>query len=298
MKKALGVFCSDLHLSAKAPGSRKDDWFLAIERLFEKITVTGKRYRCPVFVAGDVFDKPKEEPVVVSQAIRWMKKLKWYGIPGQHDLIGHSISRLEETSFWTLVESGCLEYINEFLDLKDYLIVGYPWGREPADIVKTNKHVIGLGHLLVWQTSPFIGASQTGNVSEVIKRYKNHDVLVFGDNHKGFKVKKDGVLILNCGTACRRTLADVDYKPRCYVLFEDLSVKTVYLPFEFDEFVQKEEQINGYSHEDSFKVFVKTLMDQTEVSLSFRKMLTAYLNKNSVKKDVENIIWEIMESVV
>ena len=300
--RALGVFCSDLHLSSTTPGCRGDDWMAAQSNMLECITKTAKKMKCPVFVSGDIFHKSKEDPAAVSLAIRWMKKAKWYGIPGQHDLPGHSLLRIEESSFWNLVEAGVLEYIEGVCEFDDFYAIGHPYGTEPVNaeemIGQKDKKVIGLAHQLVYENKPFPDAPESGNVKTVTKKYKGYHVLAFGDNHIGFTASvrkgRGSVVVINSGVACRRTRAEIEYKPRCYVLFDDMTVKPKFLPFKDDVILDDERKVHD---NDRLHVFVETLMRQTEVSLSFVHNLKLFLEQADVKPEVEALLWAIMEQV-
>lgn len=297
MQEALGIFCSDLHLGLSRPRCRKDDWMQVQETMLNTIVEYSWKYKVPVFVAGDIFHKPKEDPLVVSMAIRCMKRTKWYGVPGQHDLPGHSIEYINTTSFWNLVEADVLHYIKDSEEQELCNIVGFPFGSS-SDMKQRNplhkdKPNIALIHKLAWKTAaPFPGAPDTGNVNALVKEYKGFDALVFGDNHQGFSTVIKNKPILNCGIACRRTIAEKEYVPRCYVLFDDLSMKALPLPYK-DDIIEVEDTVTQKN--DQMQVFVKTLLEQTEVHLSFSHNLKIFLETHKVSDELYELIWNIME---
>lgn len=298
--KPVGVLCSDLHLTSTRPGCREDDWTAAQEAMLAKISSVATKNKVPVFVAGDIFHKAKEDPEAVSLALRHMRKNKWYGIPGQHDLPGHNLQRIGESSFWNLVEAGVLEYVEGIVELKDLYLIGHSFGMEPINanelLEQRDKKIVGLAHQMVWESEPFPDAPEKGNVKNVAKQYNGYHALVFGDNHQGFTTSfrkgKGMVTIVNCGVAIRRTRAEIDYQPRCYVLFDDMSVKAVKLPTENDIITEQEVREKG---NEKLQAFVETLLKQTEVSLSFTYNLKRLLEELEPEPAVKTLLWSIME---
>jgi DNA repair exonuclease SbcCD nuclease subunit len=55
----LCIVCSDIHLSPIAPTCRSEepDWLAAQERQFHWLQELQKKYRVPIFIAGDLFDR-------------------------------------------------------------------------------------------------------------------------------------------------------------------------------------------------------------------------------------------------
>lgn len=129
-------------------------------------------------------------------------------------------------------------------------------------------------------------------MNALVKEYKGFDALVFGDNHQGFSTVIKNKPILNCGIACRRTIAEKEYVPRCYVLFDDLSMKALPLPYK-DDIIEVEDTVTQKN--DQMQVFVKTLLEQTEVHLSFSHNLKIFLETHKVSDELYELIWNIME---
>jgi DNA repair exonuclease SbcCD nuclease subunit len=301
MPKPILLAVADLHLSGKAPGSRVDDWQEAQRRLMVKITKTAKELSVPVIVSGDIFDRAKEDPWIVSFAIRHMKQARWFGIPGQHDLPGHALTRLEESSFFTLMESGVLTNVEGVMDFPEFRLYGQPYGASPvnADDVFSgtkDKMRILMGHQCVYEVPLYPNAPETGLVKSVIKNYRGFDILIFGDNHKGFvntfKVGKGSTTVIVPGTSMRRHRDDIDYKPRAWVIYDDKTVTPVVLPRKNDEFheaslVEKNEKLTA---------FVESLENNTEITLSFVHNLKCYLEGAAeVSNAVREIIWASVE---
>ena len=112
------LITSDLHLRDKAPVSRIDpDWAGSqIQMLEEIVLIADEEEVDAILIAGDIFHKPKVSPLYEAAFIRIMQKAKTantYIMPGQHDLPGHSMNNVRESSFgvlWSLTESQDYNY--------------------------------------------------------------------------------------------------------------------------------------------------------------------------------------------
>src|SRR4030042_1550393 len=96
--KVIALFCSDLHLSLTPPvfRSNEPDWLTAQQRPLDELRALQSKHQCPIFCAGDLFDKwyggPKEHACeLVNWAIKHMPYM--HCIPGQHDLPEHDLTQ-------------------------------------------------------------------------------------------------------------------------------------------------------------------------------------------------------------
>ena len=113
---------------------------------------------------------------------------------------------------------------------------------------------------------------------------------MFGDNHQGFVHEKKGKTIINCGVAIQRTRAEIDYRPYAYLLFSDFDIKYIALPMT-DKFIKKVQKRS----QDQFDVFISTLKEKQEVSLSFRENLKQTLTLMKANQELQDMVWDIME---
>jgi hypothetical protein len=129
-----------------------------------------------------------------------------------------------------------------------------------------------------------------------LKECKGFDVLIFGDNHKGFtstyKSGRGSTVVIVPGTAMRRHRDDIEYKPMAWLLYDDKTVVPVSLPKSHDEFVEA----SLVEKNEKLTAFVESLVGQAEVSLSFVHNLKCFLDESSeVSKEVRDILWASME---
>ncbi len=295
MTEALALFCSDLHLTSQVPSCREAfGWLGAQESMLQVLIDTANKADVPLCIAGDIFHKPKEEPVVESLIIRMLNKLKrgCYAIPGQHDLPGHSIKRIQESSYNVLVQTGLVTHCPQYEPLKQQQAVlhSIPYGAEIPFPEYVYNNLILMAHQMVYTVEPFPGAPESGNVSAIYKKLKHYRMAVFGDNHQGFIHTKKDKIILNCGVAIQRTRAEIDYIPHCYLLLSDFTIKKMALPTT-TKFVKKVDS----KTDEQFNVFISTLREKQEVSLSFRENLKKMLEQIQADQDLQDMVWNIME---
>ena len=288
----LGIFCSDLHLTSKRPECRGDDWMLAQEKMLIRLVNDAKEYNCPIFIAGDVFHKPKVDPEIMSLAIKHLRQVKVYGIPGQHDMPGHNLGRLYESAFSTLIAAEALEFLDKPVKHQGVTFIGVPYGEEPPVVDNTDDPYIAIVHEMVWEKEPYPGAPKSGNIKQMAQKYKNFDIAVFGDNHSGFYSDTEDTIILNCGVAIRRTRAELKYKPKYYLIKDDLTVIRKHLPYIDDIMLEKDKKQES---DTRLQAFVHTLLGHQELSLSFEANLKTYIETNKINKRVADLIWEIVD---
>lgn len=238
MKPVVLVAASDLHLDHVPPAARAESpagWYGAMARQLAELRGLCEKHDCPLVVPGDVFNdgwRPhRTPPELVNFVIGEFKKFKSgvYAVPGQHDLPYHRYGDIKKSSYWTLAKAGA------FVDMKPNVaysappaaLYAFPWGH-PADknrsvYEKPTLHV-AVVHRYVWKDGhSFPGCDSEDHVSRVPFHYPGFDVVLFGDNHKGFheRVELDpgdgegtaSASVANCGTFMRRTADEKGYRP-------------------------------------------------------------------------------------
>lgn len=299
----LGLFCADIHLSDSPPVSRagEPDWYLAQSRVLQQIDGIAKEHDVFVFVAGDVFDRPRVSPRLEILALSHMGE-RWRFIPGQHDLPNHRMDRMIESSYGVLTYGngsnvvGGWESKGPGVDNKSFLH-SFPFGETlepcPKSFSKYNVNV-ALIHHMVWEGKPpYPGAPASGTAKEVRKALSGFDVVFAGDNHEAF-ISEGSPLIVNCGSVMRRTATQEGHRPAVYLLHTDKTVETIYLDTTAD-FFSREHIEQEKARDDRIASFVRNLKEDVEVELSFKENLRRYCEANGVAPEVHNMILEEMK---
>lgn len=319
----VALFCSDVHLSDKPPICRSEepDWFAVMDRVLRFISGQCIKHDVPLVIAGDIFHTPRVSPKLEQMVIRLRNEIEsknsgmrpWYAIPGQHDLPGHDYARVRESSF------GVMEAAGVFHDLcvaeprsiaEGFYFYGIPFGHDvPPEFVGDEKHTarrILVTHQMIYRgRAPFPGAPKEGNVRRVARKYSPFGIVVSGDNHDGFVEvvrhgQKQKQIVINCGSVMRRSVAEVDYVPRVFLLCSTgrgktkFSVEEILIPTESDVFTAQEEiitPVEGVEYMDDLIDMLRS--GQVELGLNFQHMLETMLRDEP--KPVADAVWGAVE---
>jgi DNA repair exonuclease SbcCD nuclease subunit len=302
----LAVCCSDIHLSHRPPlfRSAEPDWYAAMARTLDELSLFGTMYNCPIVVAGDIFDKWNPPPELINFAIKHLPKC--FAVPGQHDLPNHNYDERTRSAYWTLVEAGVVENLHPGSAYpNDQLVLhGFPWGfditppMEKAHSLSINLAVI---HRYVWSrklNTGYPGAPEEALGNRMISKLKGYDAAIFGDNHRGFEISQG---IMNCGALIRRKSDEADYVP-CVSLLKvaakgEIDIQRVPLASaKQDVFLKPGDAVaKMVKDHPEVETFVAELMSLGDSTMDFREALERFFRGNSVVDGVRKIILECLE---
>jgi hypothetical protein len=245
--RVIAVAVADLHLSSEPPlfRSNEPDWWSAQQRPLDQLKeLSALHGGAPILCAGDVLNRWRETPELISWAIRNLPVM--YSIPGQHDLPYHRYEDIRKSAYWTLVEAGRL------IDLKpgqahpvsDGLqVVGFPWG---SKVTPPPRAITGLSVALVhgfcWaKGAGYPGAPRDAWIGAWGVRLEGYDFGVIGDNHRPCAYEYGGTHVLVPGSLMRLTSAQRRHRPRAYLLWSDGDYSTEYLDTVKDVCLNEEE---------------------------------------------------------
>jgi len=223
--KVLAIFCADLHLSLTPPPYRSAEpgWFAAMARPLKELTDLQKKHNCPIFCAGDIFDKWNAPAELINFAMTHLPYM--HCIPGQHDLPEHDLGQIERSAYWTLVKASVIHHMDHCISfpVQPYiLLTAFPFGTEVISCPKKKGiEEIALTHQYNWVP----GASYKGDVPKDHqvdsdrKEFKGYDLVVSGDNHIPFEWTGTPHFI-NCGGFMNRKSDDA-WHPVVWLLRSD-----------------------------------------------------------------------------
>jgi len=296
------ILVSDIHLQAKPPVARsaEPDWFAAMARPLTEVADLAEQHDCPVFYAGDIFDRWDARPEIVNFALAHLPD--GYAIPGQHDLPYHDYQEIKRSAYWTLVEAAKLVNLvpaeltqggASILAWPDLIVYGFPWGHQPEPI-KPIKGTIQLAivHGFIWQKGTgYPGASVEAKVGAYRERLQGYTAAAFGDNHKGFLADAGGVAVCNCGGLMRRHTDERDYQPGVGLLHADGSITRHYLDTTEDQFIETTEAEEVVEQVLDMSAFVTGLRELgADDALDFLLAVERFLQGNEVSDRAQEII--------
>lgn len=316
--KVLAIFLADIHLSLKPPiwRSAESDWLEAQARVLHEVTLLQEKHECPVICAGDIFDRSRKiadgwnaPAELINFAIEHLPD-NMYAIPGQHDLPNHQYSDIDRSAYWTLVKADRIVNIppESIMDIDQCLtLFGFPPGYENKPFIGCSYKldgsniVIAVVHDYIWVP----GYSYPGAPDEKLiqrSRYHNkiyngkyfgYDVVIYGDNHKGFRCKIGDTTIFNCGTLMRRKSDEIDYKPQVGLLLEDGTVISHYLDTSEDKYIEKEEE--RVETNLDMGEFFDELEKLGKTALDFKEAMKEFLHSGKTSAEAKQIILDAME---
>jgi len=300
MKQVDLIISADWHIREKPPVAWVGKYLKEQRKALEAISKLQQEHNyCPVAVAGDVFDRHDPAPFLIAWAIKNFPN-EVIAVPGQHDLPNHNISRYKRCGLNVLDKAG---KANVLIKEEGYVhfkpahfgIKGFGWGSylDSGKLITTGKNV-ALCHVMTYKNKlPYPGCS-ADNATKLMKKMKNFDLIITGDNHQPFTVKKDNQLLVNPGSLMRINAGQIDHKPRVYLWnAEDNEVEAVYLPQNEGDVSRDHIDIKN-EHDERLEAFVSRLEDDVDIGLSFEKNLKEFMDVNKTSKATKEKVWEMI----
>ena len=303
--EVIAILLADLHLTIKPPVWRsvESDWLQVQRRVLLEVSLLQHKYDCPVFCAGDIFDKWNSCPELINLAIEFLPD-DMYGIPGQHDLPLHQYDDIHRSAYLTLVKADKIQNIlPDCRVVKDNMVIqGFPFGYGITPCSQKDKERLDIAvvHDYVWipkYSYPDAPREKQLGVFTCTKkdeRWKSYDVVVYGDNHKGFQIQFGKTTIFNCGTLMRRKSDEIDYKPQVGLLLKSGEVVPHYLDISQDKYL---ETMEGEEIESELDIadFIKELEKLGTTALDFKDAINQFLHRGKTSDEAKQIIINAME---
>ena len=249
------VAISDLHLRPTPPINRKDDYVEAQFRKLDFVIDYANQIEAMVVIPGDLFDRAANHPSWFINRVLTSLLKTIYGveiIPGNHDLIGHSLETFDQNTRATLSYISDYIYIHRDVYRSDlYRLTFVPFGKEVTKPKEGITNILVIHEPVFEDTVPFYMPDAV-TVEQLEKKYPGYDLYIAGDIH--IPCQKSKTLV--SGSMMRMTSAQKDHKPRFYVIDTDtLEVETVFIPIEEDVWAD----ITEITEDEGFKAELKDL---------------------------------------
>jgi DNA repair exonuclease SbcCD nuclease subunit len=310
MTKVLAILTADWHLRHKPPvfRSAESNWYAAMERPIEEIKKLSNRHKCPVLHAGDIFDKwygapGKDCPTLINWCHKTLNfdRFGLYAIPGQHDLPEHSTKQLIRGAYVTLLNLGAVRSMNRNYS-PGLCLQWFPYGFP----ITTNDCNCPLLHIAVAHQYKWIagksyeGAEQSDKIRRKKGKWAGYDVIVFGDNHKGFITKVGDTFVCNCGAITINKSDEINNKPFVGLVHKDGHIERHYLDTSKDKYLPideaKKKEKEGDITRRTMKEFAATLSTLGKSALDFTDAWERYARKNKIKSTINNTVLKAMEN--
>jgi len=297
------ILTADWHIRPTTPICRTDDFLAAMWRKVEFVLDLSIEYQCPILIAGDLGLRSQWSNWLEEKFIRSANEKKGfiYVVPGQHDLPDHLLDQWRQSAIGVLHEAKVIELwgieARRFVKMRLFDVNAFPYGEEiKVNKINKGKPLIAVAHTLVTECAPesFLAEKGARSGLKLLMDFPEYNLILTGDNHKGFVVEKDDRLLVNPGSLMRTTADQADYKPRVYLWYhQENKVEPVYLPIE--EGVVDRTHIDLAEQKDArIEAYVARLSEEVEIGLSFEGNLEAYFRQNRIRKPVIDKVWASM----
>ncbi len=280
------ILTSDWHLRDTIPACRTDEYEAAQWRKIRHIAMQQKKYGCPIYHAGDLFDHWKPSPYLIAKALQYLPEL-FHTIYGNHDLPQHNLDLAEKCGIYALEAAGRLTVLD-----------GVHWGYKPdGDIsaeIKGRK-------ILVWHTMtyqgkiPYPGCTDTPSAG-LLRKYKEYDLILTGHNHQQFVEQHEGRVLLNPGAIFRQESDEAEFEPKIWFYYASTNEVIPYIiPHEKGVVSRPENVVRVDERNDRIDAFISKLDADWEGDVSFEQNLEIAIKENEVEAEVRKIIYKAIE---
>jgi DNA repair exonuclease SbcCD nuclease subunit len=266
-EEVIAIFLADIHLSLKPPiwRSAEPDWLDAQRRILAEVRELQEKHKCPIYCAGDIFHRWNAPPELINFALEYLPDMN--AIPGQHDLPLHN--PFGEAIFWSPI---------------------LPLSKEWEGDKLPGIH-IAIIHKYVWiPRYSYPNAPKENRVQgKVFKNHKwlGYDIVIYGDNHKGFQTYLGTTTIFNCGGLVRRNSDEIDYKPQIGLLLSSGKIVPHYLDISKDKHLD----INENTIEElDVKEFIQELERLEDTPFNFEDAVLQYLERKKPSPQVKDVL--------
>lgn len=311
MSKPTAILTADIELRAFTPTCRTDDHWKAQEKKIQWLYELRRKYNCPIFDAGDLFDKhykvhPSHE--LLGWALNNLPS-QFFTVPGNHDLPGKTMENFDNSAMAVLEKARKIITVDGFISLgkdmnpnptfTEYVIYGFPWGieiKQEKGIEKFKFAKIALVHTMVYKDFPPFPGCEGYNAQQLLDLLPDFDLIVSGHNHQSFTYRtEDNRILVNPGSLMRNDADQEDFKPRVFLWFANTNtVKPVYVPIETG--VISREHIDVVKErENRMDSFIEKLGDQTVHGVNFHDNLERTVDSTDISQSVKDKVWNYYE---
>jgi len=284
-KEVDAILTADWHLRLDTPICRTDNFPKTEWGKVDFISALQRKYQCPVFHAGDLFDKWNPSAELLSEASKHMPE-NFFSVYGNHDTPQHNLELVYKCGLYNLMINGKVSVPQN----------GH-WNQSLGDgrtgwIVRGRQ--LTMQHIMTYQgLEPWPGCTDP-KAAKLLRKYPQFDLILTGDNHQAFVEEHKGRLLVNPGSIFRMDADQIDFKPRVYLWHAaDNTVTPIYIPI-VKESVSREHLDVIKERENRIDAFISKLNGDWKISMSFEDNLEQFKKLNKVKSKVMTIIYDAL----
>lgn len=283
------ILTGDWHLRDSVPSCRTDDFEAEMWRKIIYIRTLQEHHECPIIHSGDLFHHWKPSPYLLSKAMQYMPSSLFWTIYGNHDLPQHNLELADKCGIYVLLMAGVISVLTHG---------AHHWGQPlpEAPFVLADRKIL-VSHIMTYQgKTPYPGCTDTP-AAGLLRKHKGYDLILTGHNHQQFVETHDGRLLVNPGCITRQESDQADFRPAVWLWYaESNTVEKHYLPIS-KGVVQKPENVERVEERNArIDAFISKLNSDWDESIDFEQNLERVINVNKVSKEIQDIIYNAIES--
>jgi DNA repair exonuclease SbcCD nuclease subunit len=297
------ISCADLHIRSSAPIHRKDNYFDTVCFKFNQIIDLCNEHNAHLIIAGDLIDHVTVGHKVVNAILKILNRLngkRVFVITGQHDLNYHTYD-LSQSPIQTLIHANKIELLNNSHPIKIYnhWLYGCSFGKKVK--VPKHKNSILVIHKTITENTPPKFLPEAVSAKSFLKKYsKKYRLIISGDFHYPFMVKRYGSTLINCGPMMRQSIDQRKLWPRVWLTnLKNYETSQLFLEIQPYKKVFSFENIKNDENSkfsEDFEELVGVLKNEAQKP-DYVSVINLILNKSKVKKSVKDKIDYILNEV-
>ena len=283
------IFTADMHLRANRPRCRLDsDWMQTQRNQLYQLADEANKRKCPIIIGGDLFNSAIVPEIVSSMFLEFTTHVKHgvYFIIGNHDLYGHSMEHLEESTIsipYHIAENMESPYLRSMKELD----VAYTHFGQ--DIQHPDSDCLFI-HQLVFESEKDMPPNVKAiTAQELLDALPNYKWIFTGDMHKSFIYKsKDGRYLVNAGHFNRQKVNEMEQPVVYYIDTEKEVMEKIAIEDNIalvtDSYIKAEED-----REDRISAFVEMAKSMDNFTLSIEDNIERAISENKATLDEATI---------
>lgn len=263
------IISADIHLREDTPRCRKDEnWMKTQENHLGRLISESNKRDCPIIIVGDVFNRAVVPESVKRLFIESCKNLSntITVIPGNHDLIHHSMTNLKDSSIGVIMAIAELENIK--IVPMDVYANECSWQNFGENITNAGKDILFLHKLVFEHPKDLPPGSNDPTAQELLEMYPEYTWIFTGDCHKPFHYQKNGRHVVNPGHLNIQKANELD-PPIFFYVDTDKEIIEKIPVGDNPELIDDEYLTDEEEKEDRIGTFIERVEMKGEVSLSF-----------------------------
>ena len=289
-RKPDAILTADWHLREDTPVAFTGDFQEEQWTAVNFISDLQKKYDCPVWHAGDLFNHWKPSPWLITMAMRHLPS-QFYTIYGNHDLPQHNLELADKCGINALKEAGKLRVLAEV-----------HWGKLPEKgtlflpTVMNPERSILIWHIMTYQgKKPWPGCTDP-LAGSLLRKYTAYDLILTGHNHLPFVEEHNGRVLVNPGGITRQHADQIDFQPRVYLWYaETNTVVPHFLPFSEGSISRAHIEV-AEERNARIDAFISRLGEGWATSVSFEENIEAFRKTNRINPKIMDIVYKAIES--